>query len=297
MGSVGFLDVRGRNKVNKQGDVRRFLHLNNVGLFGLVETRVRSSNINQVQQNLGTKWQFIVNNDIKDKSRIWVLWDPSQFTVVLIGKELQVIHLKVTHLASGSTWVNSMIYGCNKDQERKDLWASLLQIKTGLSDPWLIMGDFNNVLHFDERIGSPVSMAEVREFQDCVDRCGLYDLVTTGDFFTWNNKQDGSLYDHNPSLVDLWNDCTRRKASLKYFNMWGKDDKFLSIVHQIWNKQVRGCMLFQVVKKLKYLKAPLKILNKEGYGDIINLAQVAGMVLAEVQSRLHQNPTDSLVQA
>ncbi|XP_074288930.1 uncharacterized protein LOC141614073 [Silene latifolia] len=269
------------------------------GFFGLIETRVRAINVNKVQQNLGFKWHFIVNNDIKGKGRIWVLWDPYQFAVVEIGMELQVIHLKVTHLPSGFTWVNSMIYGCNKDHERKELWSSLIQLKTGLTDPWLIMGDSNNVLHYNEPIRSPVSMAEdgsARVFSR-IDRVMANDMwILNGPSGAINFLPEG-LFVHSPCLVELWNDCTRRKASFNYFNMWGKDDNFLSILQQIWDKQVRGYMLFQVVKKLKYLKAPLKTLNKEGYGDILNSAQVASMVLAEVQSRLHQTPTDSLVQA
>ncbi|XP_074287510.1 uncharacterized protein LOC141612598 [Silene latifolia] len=164
--------------------------MNNVGFFGLIETRVKTINVNKVQQGLGSHWQFLNNNDILDRGRIWVLWDASQFSVVELGKEIQVVHLRVTHLSSGFSWVHSLVYGCKKDSERVDLWNSLKQLKQSLVDPWLIMGDFNNVLHSDERIGSPITQAEVQGFQDCVDECGLYD-VRLGAFFTWNNKQEG----------------------------------------------------------------------------------------------------------
>ncbi|XP_074288442.1 uncharacterized protein LOC141613597 [Silene latifolia] len=124
--------------------------------------------------------------------------------------------------------------GKGRDCERVDLWSSLKHLKNSLVDPWLIMRDFNNVLHSDERIGSPVTQAEVQGFQDCVDECGLYDLVSSGAFYTWNNKQEGvdrvfsridrvmandqwllqgpsgtvtflpeGLYDHSPCLMEL----------------------------------------------------------------------------------------------
>ncbi|XP_074300402.1 uncharacterized protein LOC141631661 [Silene latifolia] len=132
-----------------------------------------------------------VNNDIRDGGRIWILWNPSIFTVNVIKKEVQVIHLHVFHLQFGYAWACSMVYGCKKYSDRRDLWISLIQMKSSCMDPLLVMGDFKNFLYFDERIGSAVTSAEIREFQDCVDLCGLYDLIVTGAYYTWNNKQEG----------------------------------------------------------------------------------------------------------
>ncbi|XP_074311631.1 uncharacterized protein LOC141647380 [Silene latifolia] len=158
-------------------------------------------------------------------------------------KDKQAIHVSVEHLQSGFSWTCSIVYGCNKDSERTSLWQSILQCKSIVHGPWLLMGDFNNVLHIGERIGSEVTLAEIRDFQQCVDSCGLYDLVTQGAYFTWNNKQEenkrvftridrvlandlwiGSgpsgiacflpegLFDHNPCIIRLW-DETNRKPS------------------------------------------------------------------------------------
>ncbi|XP_074267211.1 uncharacterized protein LOC141590522 [Silene latifolia] len=151
------------------------------------------------------------------------------------------------------------------------------------------MGDFNNVLHSGERIGSDVTLAEIRDFQLCVDKCGLYDLVTQGAFFTWNNKQEEykrvfnridrvlanyqwllngpsgiasfppeGLFDHSPCIIRLWDEVERNKSIFKYFNMWGKDERFNETIKDIWQQQIHGCKMFQVVKKLKLLKSPLR---------------------------------------
>ncbi|KAL9228042.1 hypothetical protein vseg_003660 [Gypsophila vaccaria] len=52
------------------------------------------------------------------------------------------------------------------------------------------MGDFNNVLAMDERIGSEVTSTELRDFQEYVDLCNNADNPAHGAFFTWNNKQE-----------------------------------------------------------------------------------------------------------
>lgn len=36
---------------------------------------------------------------------------------------------------------------------------------------WLIGGDFNNILNFDERVGVSVNVNEIRDFKECVGYC------------------------------------------------------------------------------------------------------------------------------
>ncbi|XP_074298734.1 uncharacterized protein LOC141629661 [Silene latifolia] len=309
------------------GDVRRFLHLNNVGFFGLLETRVKTPAINKVQLGLGDHWKFLNNNDVREGGRIWVVWDNSMFDVIVLVKTAQVLHLSVSCLQSNFTWQCSVVYGFNKNADRKELWQSLLDFHSSIQGPWMVMGDFNNVLNMDERIGAPVTLAEVKDFQECVDACGLYDLSSTGAYFTWNNKQEGDervfsridrvlandtwilngpdgsitfmpegLYDHSPCLIECWNAQTRPKSSFKYFNMWGKHEQFKEIVKEVWMQDVYGCRMFQVVKKLKWLKFPLKQLNKESYGDIENSARVSKVFLEDIQKKLHADPANPLLQ-
>ncbi|XP_074277741.1 uncharacterized protein LOC141601364 [Silene latifolia] len=323
-----FWNVRGLNKWNKKGDIRRFLHINKVSLFGLVETRVKIKNNDRIQARFSSPWKVIDNSEVKDSGRIWLLWDSSQIMVSCIRKDLQVIHAQVTNLVNGFDWTCSLVYGCNADSDRVALWESLIAMKANVLGPWLVMGDFNNVLYANERIGSQVTDAEIKGFQNCVDVCGLYDLVSTGAYFTWNNKQEGDarvysridrvlaneewilngpsgnvtflpegLYDHSPCLIELGEDIERRKGPFKYFNMWGKHAEFKNIVMETWKQPVHGCYMFQLVKKLKYLKHPLKKLNNGSYGDIENSAMVAKLLLESIRKQLHNDPRNVQLQA
>ncbi|KAL9230947.1 hypothetical protein vseg_006230 [Gypsophila vaccaria] len=82
-----------------------------------------------------------------------------------------------------------MVYTFNSPAEREVLWSELAQIRRG--GPWIMMGDFNNVLRPTERIGNPVQLFEIQSFQHCVALCDMQDLPNTGMFFTWTNKQEG----------------------------------------------------------------------------------------------------------
>ncbi|XP_074283553.1 uncharacterized protein LOC141608100 [Silene latifolia] len=249
-------------------------------------SRVKIKNKDRIHAGFGSPWQIIDNSEVKDSGRIW----------------------------------------CNKDSDTVYLWNSMISLKATVNGPWLIMRDFNNVLYLDERIGSQVTDSEVREFQNCVDVCGLYDMISTGAYFTWNNKQEGDarvfsridrvlandewilngptgvvsflpeeLYDHSPCLIELGEDTVRRKGSFKYFNKWGKSANFKNIVTEIWRQPIQGCCMFQLVKKLKTLKHPLKKLNNNGYGDIENTAMVAKLVLESIQKQLHIDPRNVLL--
>ncbi|XP_074277754.1 uncharacterized protein LOC141601377 [Silene latifolia] len=168
------------------------------------------------------------------------------------------------------------------------------------------MGDFNSVLAMDERIGSEISIAEMRDFQECVEACCISDIPAQGSFFTWNNKHEvgdlvfsridramvnddwlinfpdtitmfhpEGLFDYCPCTLIMRPDCVRKKGSFKYFNMWGKDSEFLPIVKKVWDTQILGVKIFQLVKKLKMRKKPLKELNGSAYAQIETTAKFA----------------------
>ncbi|XP_074271538.1 uncharacterized protein LOC141595469 [Silene latifolia] len=267
------------NSENKQKDIRWFLHNNNLGVFGLLETRVRASSINKVHQGLGTHWAMVNNISCHPGGRIWILWDAGNYAVEVISCEDQVTNTMVTYLPTGNVWWMSVVYGFNRVAERVPLWHSLVAMRSVVQGPWIIMGDFNNVLAMCERIGSEVTIAEMRGFQECVDMCGVVDIPAQGSFFMWNNKHEvgamvfsridramvndewllqypdaittfhpEGLYDHCPCTMNMTGVVARKKGSFKYYNMWGKDPGFLRIIKSVWDTHVPGYTMFQLTK-------------------------------------------------
>ncbi|XP_074265564.1 uncharacterized protein LOC141588003 [Silene latifolia] len=197
-------------------------------------------------------------------------------------------------------------------------------MKVRYQGPWGVCGDFNCVLNFNERIGRDVTWADIANFRDCVDFCGLMDMKGQGAFFTWNNKQAPStrgysridrflvnddwmdiypgayahflpegLFDHNPCVCYRRNSGVPRKRQFKYYNMWSLDPGFKSVVQQSWNVPIAGTPMYQVVIKLKNMKGPLKELNRNGFSDVDKSVVVARALLEEIHIKLHSNHTDS----
>ncbi|XP_019266749.1 PREDICTED: uncharacterized protein LOC109244159 [Nicotiana attenuata] len=191
MDKIGFWNVRGLNRLDKQREIHLFMHNSGASLFGLLETKIKRSKAHRASLNLCEGWSFTKKLAHHPKGRIWLLWKPVIFDVDRLRTTDQLIHSAVKHKGTRVTINVTMIYAYNDITPRKNLWKEIEDIYRHTQGPWAVMGDFNNVLNKDEKIGSTVTMAETTEFRQCVNICSLQELKSTGAFYTWNNKQSG----------------------------------------------------------------------------------------------------------
>ncbi|XP_026419826.1 uncharacterized protein LOC113315790 [Papaver somniferum] len=75
---------------------------------------------------------------------------------------------------------------------RRELWQDLSDISL-MNKPWLVLGDFNTILSIDEkRGGTSLISTSMKDFQDCVDFCGLLQAPKNGLDFSLCNGRDGN---------------------------------------------------------------------------------------------------------
>ncbi|XP_074292053.1 uncharacterized protein LOC141618891 [Silene latifolia] len=299
------------------------MHNNGVGLFGLLETKLKPSGLLNKNSSLCDGWSVSTNCSWHKGGRIWVLWNPLWFEVTFLAYGAQFIHMMVVSRTDHKKFLLTMVYAFNGINERQELWNFLKKESGCCSLPWLWTGDFNAVLSPVERLGGNTTEAEMQQFQDCVSICGMEDLSATGALFTWSNKQDAGsrvysrldrimgnqdwmdnfgeylahfhpegLFDHCPcTLVDRQTDFGGKK-SFKYFNMWGSAEEFKECVSGVWKNTYGGTKMFKVIKKLKDLKPVLKLLNKTCFSDVENSTVIASALLEEIQKKLMEQPGD-----
>ncbi|XP_074264095.1 uncharacterized protein LOC141586691 [Silene latifolia] len=259
-----------------------------------IKNGVRTGSINKVHQGLGNNWKVVHNNNVHDGGRIWIIWDHAIFSVDILACEAQVIHSKVTSLQSGIVWWLSMVYGFNRVHERMPLWNSLSTMNALVNGPWVVMGDFNNVLALNERLGYEVTNYEIKDFQNCVADCGLVDVPAHGAYFTWNNKHDpGDMV-----FIRIDRVMSNDEWLLQFpdFSIMFHPAFFI-IAPEVWDSEVEGYKMFQLVKKLKWLKLPLKRLNGSAFANIETSVQVAQMYMFSMQKKHHEDPLNLDVQA
>ncbi|XWS30114.1 hypothetical protein CRYUN_Cryun24cG0090300 [Craigia yunnanensis] len=104
-------------------------------------------------------------------------------------------HIDV-QVGSVSPWRFTGFYGHPETQKRKDSWNLLRELKKQNSLPWLCAGDYNELLHVDEKIGgNERPVWQIDQFRDVMDDCLLYGLPVNGPKLTWfrGNDENASL--------------------------------------------------------------------------------------------------------
>ncbi|XP_074288529.1 uncharacterized protein LOC141613686 [Silene latifolia] len=191
-GQQTFLEALNKSGSPKEGigTSGSALHQHNVGLFGLLEAKVKALSHNSISGIVIDGWSLTTNNSCHKGGRVWVLWNPSIFHADIVNYSAQCINMEVVENASNKLFYLSMVYAFNDLQAREPLWEQLINFASVVDGAWAVCGDFNCVLSHSERLGGSSTDAEIDAFQGCLTSCGLVDSPAMGSFFTWNNKQE-----------------------------------------------------------------------------------------------------------
>ncbi|KAI9128709.1 hypothetical protein K1719_000192 [Acacia pycnantha] len=176
---------------------------------------------------------------------------------------VQFIHMEVSWPGNNLKFLFTAIYGSPQLQFRKFLWHDLDHLASNISSPWLLAGDFNAILHQDERRGGSVHRARgCSFFNKFLHSNGLVDLEFSGPRFTWrrgsllmrldravcntlwlqlfpNSSVDHLpkiMSDHRPIMIKLGlcHLSGPMDPPFKFLAAWLSHSDFSSIVHRIW---------------------------------------------------------------
>jgi len=82
-----------------------------------------------------------------------------------------------------------VVYASPRGNERDTTWQQLRGLAANIQDPWLMMGDFNEIASLDEKKGG--AQHDIRKclnFSNWINECRLMEVTTTGTKFTWRPK-------------------------------------------------------------------------------------------------------------
>jgi len=177
------------------------------------------------------------------------------------------IDVRLTEPGTRTPWRFMGIYGWPETSYKAKTCDLLLDLSRHNDLPWLIGGDFNQVLfHFEKRGGVSKSQAILDMFGETLEACGLYDLGFTGYDFTWENRREGadiieerldwlcasiewsmlfpdaevfhldeSLSDHLPLLLKLKKPPARQRQGGRRFmfeNMWTQEEGCKRVIQE-----------------------------------------------------------------
>ena len=113
---------------------------------------------------------------------IWLLWNESpSFKVGILTHSDNSIHALVKVPSPSLSFLLTVVYASPNFNKRKIFWNYLQNLATAISLPLVLLGDFNDMLLDDEKLGGlPLNRTHVSAFRACMDNFGLMDLGFQG---------------------------------------------------------------------------------------------------------------------
>ncbi|CAH2035752.1 unnamed protein product, partial [Thlaspi arvense] len=250
----------------------------------LKQTHIKDLTLNQLMSTLCPRWRF-TSNHLSDGDGCTIIIWRAPATVRMLHQSRQTFTCEVS-LLNSNQFTYTAVYASNSSSERTDLWVELLNLQQSPSlqaGPWMIGGDFNEIIHHAEH-SNPVMnslSAHMIDFIDCLSQMGMFDLRFQGPRYTWTNCQPDSPDAKSLTVYQLPKVGTR---PFKFFNYLTKHPNFLSVLQEAWIQAGRfGSTLTYLCWKQKIIKGALKELNRENFSQIEKRVSEANSLLQDVQ--------------
>jgi endonuclease/exonuclease/phosphatase family metal-dependent hydrolase len=162
-------------------------------LLFLMETKSRHYKFEHISVKLGFDGLFVVD-PVGQSGGLALLWKESG-NVEILNFTRRHIHAVVTESEGGAKWSLTCFYGHLITARRFESWELLHHLKTFSPGAWMCIGDFNEIVEQDEKVGGALRRdGQMEQFQNVLEYCGLSDLGFKGSKFTWSNgHHDGSF--------------------------------------------------------------------------------------------------------
>lgn len=115
---------------------------------------------------------------------LWILKNNACNVVTTV---LDVYHDTITiKLAIGNeSWTLTGMYASPTYSKRLELWHHLSSLKDTITGPWMIIGDFNEIILPSEQKGGTFNQSRAEALNRTLNDCNLIDVSTKGATFTW----------------------------------------------------------------------------------------------------------------
>uniref|UniRef100_A0A2N9FS77 Uncharacterized protein n=1 Tax=Fagus sylvatica TaxID=28930 RepID=A0A2N9FS77_FAGSY len=218
------------------------------------------------------------------QSCLAMLWS-SDITVSVRSYSPRHIDAEII-LENGVHWRFTGFYGNPEHHRRTKSWNLMRRLGAECSLPWLVCGDFNEIMDNGEKLGFR-SRAQrlMANFREALTNCELSDLGFQGPKFTWSNLQSNEnvifakldrgvstrkwlrLFpatrvriipfvpsDHHAVMVDCNVEAIqpyRKKHQFRFEAMWVKREGCEEVIKKAWEAQQEGTRMFQLCQKIK----------------------------------------------
>ena len=159
-------NCRGAGNQNFRRNFVELMRYHQPSIVVLVETRILGQRAETISTGLG--FDSVVRSEAEGFSGgIWLLWDSDVVHLDVLSINHQVIHASVQVSSSPFSWLFSAVYASPLQASRLQLWDHLKSFATSHSLPWMLAGDFNEILSHNEKFSSsPANRNRISNFRN-----------------------------------------------------------------------------------------------------------------------------------
>jgi exonuclease III/ribonuclease HI len=247
----------------------------------LMETKCRKEKLESIRVRMGFIGMFVV--EPVGRSGGLVLFWKNVHEVEIQNYTRHHINAMIKANDSSRAWKLTCFYGHPVTAKRHESWALLQHLRQFQPQPWLCIGDFNEILTQDEKTGAILRReGQMDQFRNALGYCQLTDLGFIGSQYTWTNcRHDGNFVkerldravaniewrgiyreanvfilaarasDHKPVMLQFSQEKEEMLEFYKSFKFeakWQLDEEFGGLVEETWNRGVDGTSGLQMVQ-------------------------------------------------
>ena len=156
----------------------------------LSETKKKIAGMKRVKVKLDFLNGFYVQREGKGRG-LAMFWR-KEINLEIKSYSKHHIDVVITEEATSFKWRITRFYGHPETHRRKESWSFLNTLNQQYHLPWLCLGDFNEILSTEEKLGgAPRLQQQMDAFRNVVNKCRFKDMGYSRSKYTWCNQQEG----------------------------------------------------------------------------------------------------------
>ncbi|KAL6180520.1 hypothetical protein ACLB2K_047182 [Fragaria x ananassa] len=229
---------------------------------------------------------------------VYLFWE-DRLDIRFLSKSSNHIDVEVFAVdGSGIRWRLTGFYGYLVAADRHLSWDLLRELADHSSLPWVVIGDFNEIVLDSEKDGGvPRNATQKNRFQTALDDVELIDLGYFGAIFTWKEGDVKCRLDREvatPSWLDLFPASTvthlppihgdhvpillgvyetapvsreRVKSHFRFESSWTVHEECKGVVEEGWLVPTQGLPMFQAMSKIASTRMALNSWQRTTFGN------------------------------
>ena len=210
----------------------------------LMETKQKRKYMVGLQKEFG--YDELLTVDPAGRSGGLAVFWKSSYNVEVLKADKRIIDLKVR--MGSLVFFLSCIYGDPVRAHRKVVWDRISNIGLLRNEPWVMLGDFNELLTASEKLGGPTRHeSSFWDFRNMVENCGIREIKFSGNCLSWAGKRDQVWIQYRLDRSfgnDEWFQLFPR-AHMEYLEMLASDHRPFLIKFTLEEREMgRGRFIF-----------------------------------------------------